>query len=121
LFAVGDCFGVVGAEDRAASAREGLLPVLTALADAEGTRAWDLRRAARAAAYVLTVTAQPRRGGEADRGEVLLRKLSTHPDEVTRRLSSWALSFRFAADGSIRPLIEGPAEDRPYSGRPYRA
>jgi len=118
LFAVGDCFGVVGAEDRATSARERLRPVLTELADAQGPRAWVLRRAARAAAYLLTVAAQPRRSGKADLSEVLLEKLSHHPDEVTARLSRWALSFRFAPDGSVRSLLDaaehGVIEDGPF-------
>src|ERR1700733_5873702 len=61
LFAVGDCFGVAGVEERAKSARDRLRPVLTELASAEGDRAKFLRRPARAAAYLLTVTAQPGR------------------------------------------------------------
>jgi hypothetical protein len=118
LFAVGDCFGVAGAEDRARSAREGLLEVLTDLANAEGRRAWDLRRAARAAAYLLTVTAQPREGGKADVSEELLEKMSGHPDKVTARLSRWALSFRFAPDGTVRHLLDAAehevVEDGPF-------
>jgi hypothetical protein len=118
LFAVGDCFGVAGAEDRARTARETLRPVLTELATAGGQRAWALRRAARAAAYLLTVTAQARESGEQDLSEDLLHKLKHHPDEVTARLSRWALSFRFAADGTVRPLLDaaghGTFEDNPW-------
>jgi len=118
LFAVGDCFGVAGAEDRARSARETLGPILTELAEEEGKRPWILRRAARAAAYLLTVTAQPREGGKADLSEVLLRKMCDHPDKVTARLSRWAMSFRFAPDGSVRPLLDAAdyevIDDRPY-------
>ena len=65
----------------------------------------DLRRPARAAAYLLTVTAQPRSGGKKDLSQELLEKLSQHPDPVTARLSSWALSFRFAPEGTIRPFL----------------
>ncbi len=105
LFAVGDCFGVTGAEERAAEAREKLRYVLTDLATMEGDRANRLRRPARAAAYLLTVTAQPRVGGKEDLSQVLLEKLSQHKDPVTSKLSQWALSFRFAADGTIRPFL----------------
>lgn len=105
LFAVGDCFGVTGAGERAAEAREKLRPVLTDLANMEGDRANRLRRPARAAAYLLTVTAQPRIGGGEDLSQELLEKLSQHKDTVTSRLSQWALSFRFAPDRSIRPFL----------------
>jgi hypothetical protein len=105
LFAVGDCFGVTGAEDLARNARERLRPVLEQLASMEGTRAKLLRRAARAAAYLLTVTAQPRIGERKDLSEELLEKLSHYPDPVTAELSKWALSFRFAPDGNVRPFL----------------
>jgi hypothetical protein len=104
LFAVGDCFGAAGTEERAKSARETLRPILTEMAGAEGNRARILRRPARAAAYLLTVTAQPRDGGK-DLSQELLEKLSGYPDEVTAHLSTWALGFRFAPDGGIRPLL----------------
>jgi hypothetical protein len=105
LFAVGDCFGVTGAGERAAEARDQLRPVLTDLATMDGDRAVRLRRPARAAAYLLTVTAQPRTGGKEDLSQELLAKLSQHKDPVTSKLSQWALSFRFAEDGSIRPFL----------------
>jgi hypothetical protein len=105
LFGVGDCFGVEGAEERAKTARETLRPLLTELASQKGPRAMILRRPTRAAAYLLTFTAQPRMGKEKDLSEQLLERLSRHPDDVTSSLSKWALSFRFAPDGSIRPLI----------------
>jgi len=119
LFAVGDCFGVAGAEERAESARERLGPVLADLAAMAGERALILRRPARAAAYLLTVTARPRAGdGRKDVSEQLLERLSEHPDVVTARLSQWALSFRFASDGSVRPLLDaaahGKQDDSPY-------
>ena len=119
---MGDCFGVAGAQDRAASAREQLRTILTDLADAEGDRAWMLRRPARAAAYLLTVTAQPREDGKKDLSEELLEKMSTHRDKVTARLSRWALSFRFAPDGTIRPLLdaaESEYEKKKIDDRPY--
>ena len=101
LFAVGDCFGASGAEDRARSAREALSGILTAIAKTEGEVAW----AARAAAYLLAVTAQPRQNQKKDLSEELLEELAMHKDPVTARLSKWALSFRFADDGTIRPLL----------------
>jgi hypothetical protein len=106
LFAVGDCFGVAGAEERARSVRDRLRPILTELASLEAPRASILQQATRAVAYLLTVTAQRRENGQEDLSEVLLRKLSSHPDEVTAHLSKWALSFRFAPDGSIRPILD---------------
>jgi hypothetical protein len=105
LFAVGDCFGTEGAEERAKDVRESLRSVLTALASMKGARAKILGRPARAAAYLLTVTAQPGTGGRKDLSQELLQKLGTHPDPVARKLSNWVLSFRFAPDGAIRPLL----------------
>jgi hypothetical protein len=119
LFAVADCFGVAGAEARARNARERLQPILEHLADMrELPRALMLRRAARATAYLLTVTAQRRVNGQKDMSEELLEKLSTHPDPITRKLSRWALSFRFADDGTVRPFLAsaeyGERIDAPY-------
>jgi hypothetical protein len=105
LFAIGDCFGVEGAEERARSARERLRPVLEDLASAEGGRARFLRRPTRAAAYMLTVTAQEAAEGRKDLSREMLEKLSRHPDPVTSKLSSWALSFRFGPAGTVRPLL----------------
>lgn len=114
LFAVGDCFGAVGAQDRAGKARESLRPILTELAGTEGDRGLMLRRAVRAAAYLLVVTAQPRIGGRQDLSEELLEKLAGHPDEVTGRLARWALNFRFAPDGTVRPLLAAADQETPY-------
>jgi hypothetical protein len=108
LFAIGDCFGVEGAEERAKSARDALRGILTDLANLDGNRARILRRATRAAAYLLAFTAQPRKGQDKDLSEILLERLAGHPDEVTAQLSRWALDFRFAPDGTIRPLLEAP-------------
>jgi hypothetical protein len=105
LFAVGDCFGVTGAEEQARKAREKLRHILIDVATAEGTRAEMLRRPARAAAYLLTATAQPADPGSKDLSQELLEKMSRYPDPSTARLSRWALSFRFAPDGGIRPFL----------------
>ena len=119
LFAVGDCFGVAGAEARARSARDRLRPILEDLASmTEDPRATILRRPARAAAYLLTVTAQPRVNGHKDLSEELLEKLSRHADPVTARLSRWALSFRFAPDGQVRPFLAA-AEYAEHDDAPY--
>ena len=116
LFAVGDCFGVPGAEARARTARDGLHEVLAGLAEVENPRAQILRQPARAAAYVLTVTAQPSPGGK-DFSQELLEKLRSHPDPVTSQFSKWALGFRFAPDGGTRPLLaaaEGELDETPF-------
>ena len=109
LFAIGDCFGAPEAGENAKSARERVRSVLVDLANADGDRARLLRRPTRAAAYLLTMTAQPRQGRTPDLSEELLTKMAKHDDEVTARLSRWALSFRFAPDGSIRPIIDATA------------
>jgi hypothetical protein len=118
LFAVGDCLGVAGAEAQARSARERLRPILIDLANADGDRARILRRPARAAAYLLTATAQSSTGGRKDLSQELLEKLSRYPDPVTAELSRWALSFRFAPGGAIRPFLaaaeDGEHEDVTY-------
>jgi hypothetical protein len=107
LFAVGDCFGVAGAEANARVIRDNISDILANLAEMEPGRGQVMRRAARAAAYTLTMTAQPSRpNGPPDLSRVLLEKLSRHPDEVTAGLSRWALTFRFAGDGTIRPLLD---------------
>jgi len=119
LFAVGDCFGVAGAEARARSARDRLRPILEDLAGmTQEPRATFLRRPARAAAYLLTVTAQPRVHGKKDLSEELLEKLREHPDPVTARLSRWALSFRFDPDGQVRPFLAA-AEYAEHDDTPY--
>jgi len=118
LFAVGDCFGATGAEDLARSARDRLRPILQKLADMAADsrqQAMILRRPARAAAYLLMVTAQPRTSDKKDLSQELLERLSSHPDEVTARLSTWALSFRFAPDGAVRPILKS-AEYGTFNG-----
>jgi hypothetical protein len=118
LFAIGECFGVAGAEERAKSARDKLRPVLEDLTETEEPRAMILRRPARAAAWMLAATAQRQTGDEPDLSRVLLEKLKDHPDPVTSKFSRWALSFRFAPDGTIRPFLAsaeyGEPDDAPY-------
>jgi hypothetical protein len=116
LFAVGDCFGVPGAEAQAQTAREVLREILTQLVNPELPQALVLRRPARAAAYLLTVTAQPCSAGK-DFSREMLEKLREHPDPVTSRFSKWALGFRFGPDGSVRPFLaeaEQPLDETPY-------
>jgi len=119
LFAIGDCFGSAGVEgDRARSVRATMAPILKNLAGAEGEMALVARGATRAAAYLLTVMAQPREGGRPDLSQELLERMTHHPDEVTARISRWAVSFRFAPDGTVRPLLAaadvGVVDDSPY-------
>ena len=105
LFAVGDCFGTPGAEESARRIRNRLRGILTDLASLEGDTALAMRRATRAAAYLLTVCAQPRQDGKPDLSEELLERLRHHPDPETVKLSEWALSFLWADDGTVRPLL----------------
>jgi len=104
IFAVGDCFGVDGTQGRSREARTRLHEILATLIRPEMPRARILRRPARSAAYLLTVTAQPSDDGH-DLSRELLEKLKKHPDPVTRRFSEWATKFRFAEDGSVRSLL----------------
>ena len=115
LFAVGDCFGSADADDRAEEARNLLRPILTTLADATGDRARLLRQVARAAAYLLTVTAQH---GRNDLSQQLLQRLAGYPDRVTSDFSNWVLNFRFSGDGKVQPLIAA-AEPGSPGGRPH--
>jgi hypothetical protein len=127
LFAAGDCFGVPGAQELASNTRSRLRPILEDLAGTGGERAVVLRRPARAAAYLLTATAQPTGHGTAghqagpDLSHELLQKLEQHPDEVTAKLSHWALSFRFGSEGEIRPFMaaadHGARDDSPHWDR----
>jgi len=103
LFALGDCFSTD--IDRAGSAREELRDVLIDLATVDASGASTARRATRAAAYFLTIAAQPIKGGERDFSYELLEQLSAYPDPLTSQLSKWALRFRFADDGSVRPML----------------
>jgi hypothetical protein len=116
LFAVGDCFGVPGAEAQANTVREALRDVLSELAKPGLPQALVLRRPARAAAYLLTATAQASLDSRSDLSRELLEQLRQHPDQVTSRFSDWALRFRFAPDGSVRPFMaaaEQPLDETP--------
>jgi hypothetical protein len=112
LFAAGDSFGVPGAERQAKRVRDSLRPVLTGLAVREGGPVGSDCRPIRAAAYMLTATAQPSEEGKKDFSQELLEKLSDHPDKATAGLSKWALDFRFDPDGGTRPFLA--AADVPY-------
>ncbi|AVV46649.1 hypothetical protein PYK79_14510 [Streptomyces sp. ID05-04B] len=111
LFAVGDCFGARGAEDLARQVREPLRSTLEKLVEGGLLADEPTWPAARAAAYLLTFTAQAGRPAEPDFAQVLLGRLEHHPDPVTSELSKWALSFRFAGDGSVRPLLDAARLD----------
>ena len=116
-------FGIPGAEVWAGTTRDELRDVLEVLAKAQDPRARILRRAARAAAYLLTVTAQSCSHGTSFSKD-MLEELRHHPDSVTSRFSKWALEFRFAPDGSVRPLIaaaEYPLDDAPFHPLPALA
>jgi hypothetical protein len=107
LFAIGDVFGVTGIEDAdtlqtAGQVRDRLAINLTELVDKGLTAEHGRFTVARALAYLLIFTAQP---GRNDLSRTLLERLREHPDVVTRRFCDWALTFRFAKDDTIRPLL----------------
>jgi hypothetical protein len=98
LFALGDCFGTPGAEKLARELRQDLDPAITALVRKSRDNA-ALYPVSRAAAYLITVTAQD------DTSRRLLddEPFREHPDAVTERLRTWALKNRFDEEG-VRPL-----------------
>ncbi|MEU9397450.1 hypothetical protein AB0D86_46665 [Streptomyces sp. NPDC048324] len=109
---MGDCFGARGAENEARLVRERLKPILTDLVDSGRLTAEPTWPIARAAAYLLTFTAQARHPEEPeDFSEELLKKLAVHKYPVTKELTTWALNFRFAEDGSVRPLLDAARLD----------
>lgn len=107
LFAIGDCFGAVNVDQQDVYAvREDIREALCDLVDNKKTNKEKLYPVARAVAYVLAFTAQPRRGRDEDMSRVLLRKLLDHPDATTRSLSKWALENRIdQRTGDILPLV----------------
>lgn len=106
LFAIGDCFGPRDAQEQARGVRESIRSILEFLVTKKGAEPQVMWPAARATAYLLAVTAQPRRPDQRlDLAQVLLGELRTHPDSVTRQLSDWALSFRFTKLGEVKPLL----------------
>jgi len=95
LFAIGDCFGATGAENAASRMRNAIDPSMLGLVgQCTSQRTY---RIARAAAYVVAVTAQPH-----DRPT--LQDLATHPDVVTKQVAEWALAARYNADGAVQPI-----------------
>jgi hypothetical protein len=107
LFAIGDCFGAVNVDQQDVyEVRDSIREALRGLMDNNRTHNRTLYPVSRAVAYVLTFTAQPRRGGEKDIAEELLRELRDHPDTTTRSLSRWALENRIdETTGDILPLV----------------
>jgi hypothetical protein len=106
LFAIGDCYGAIGAEEDAKIVRDGLRSQLEHLV--EDTRIGQKRMypIARALVYMLTFTAQPRgRSDPNDLSQMLLEALQHHHDTVTADFSQWALGFRFSDSGDIHPIL----------------
>lgn len=112
LFAMGDCFGTELRTREAHKAKEQVRADIAndlrhLITDCE-TDASGSFLIARAAAYMLTVTASDRLQREMlDISEELLRYLSKHHTDVTtKRLCDWALKFRFETEtGRVRPLL----------------
>jgi hypothetical protein len=107
LFAIGDCFGAVNVDQQDVyEVRENIREALCELVDNKRTNNNKLYPVARAVAYVLAFTAQPRGTGAKDMSEVLLLKLLEHPDATTRSLSKWARENRIdQTTGEILPLV----------------
>ncbi|GLI03592.1 hypothetical protein Pa4123_88700 [Phytohabitans aurantiacus] len=106
LFAIGDCYGAVGAEQDAANVRDQLSEHLEHLVDDDRLGDERMFPIARALVYLLTFTAQPRdRGAPKDLSQMLLEKLQHHNDRVTADFSKWALRFRFGENGEVRPIL----------------
>jgi hypothetical protein len=107
LFAVGDCYGATGvAEEEIRRVRESIRDVLTGIVDSDLTATAELFSVSRATAYALTFMILPRKNKEVDLAEELLRKLRSHPDDVTRELSKWALENRVDEGGQVLPLVQ---------------
>jgi hypothetical protein len=106
LFAVGDCFGAAGVpEEDVRQVRRSIQEVLENLVKGELITDQRIFPVSRASAYLLTFMILPRGSSDEDLAEVLLRKLSNHPDETTRELSRWALKNRIDETGAVRPLV----------------
>jgi hypothetical protein len=111
LFAIGDLFGTrdSDAKEHARSTRTKIATMLEGIAADPNSNA----QVARAAAYMLTVTAQSRTVDKRkDLSQLLLEQLARHSDEVTKGLSRWTLGFRFAKSGGVRLLLEAARTDR---------
>lgn len=105
LFAMGDCYGASDAqEEEILKVRryvDPLLPDLLASTDSEEKEV--LYRVARAAAYLILVTAH----ADPEGSFTLLERLQGHKDRATSRLSRWALDRRFFTEGKthrVRPI-----------------
>jgi hypothetical protein len=110
LFTVAELFGVNGIEredavHRSGEVRDKLGKILADLIVGGHTVQPDHRLIARAAAYLLTFTAQP---GENDLSRRLLVQLRDHhTDDVTKRFCTWAMDFRWGAKYEVQPLLRG--------------
>jgi hypothetical protein len=107
LFAVGDCYGALGAETDARGVRDQLHDTLDRLVKdrrLQDERMWPV---ARAMTYLLTFTAQARgRSDPNDLSQELLEVLRDHPDQVvTGEFSKWALRWRFGENGQVNPIL----------------
>jgi hypothetical protein len=119
LFAVGDCFGASfpDPDHLARTVRHNLEEILPDLTT-KTSKPRDRWPAARAAAYMLTFTAQDREKPDSpDLSQKLLEQMHNHPDPLTNRFAQWAISFRFGDDGQVRPLLEA-ATVLPFSEPP---
>jgi hypothetical protein len=106
LFAIGDGFGAVGAEDDARIVRDTLSKELQRLVDNQRLQDQRMYPVARALVYLLTFTAQPRgRSDQEDLSQQLIKALESHSDHVTRDFSTWALRYRFSDTGDIHPIL----------------
>jgi hypothetical protein len=106
LFAVGDCFGGTDVEEEdMRRMREDIGDVLTGLVGGQLINEASFFPVSRATAYVLTFLLLPRKSDEPDLAESLLGRLGDHPDEITQKLSRWALKNRLGKNGTVRQLI----------------
>ncbi|MEV5479974.1 MULTISPECIES: hypothetical protein [Streptomyces] len=112
LFAIGDCFGAESRTPEPQKAKEQIrsdvLESLSRLIVDGQTDALQRHLIARAAAYMLTVTASDRtQQDKLDTSEELLIHLRRcHPDGITQQFCDWALKFRFDNEsGKVRPLF----------------
>jgi len=105
LFALGDVYGVTGAEDQsfveaAGRVRNKLRIRIEDFVNSALCNDPHYSSVSRALVYLLAFTAQP---GTGDLSHRLLKQLLGHSDKVTRDFSDWA-QFRFA-DDRVRPLL----------------
>lgn len=112
LFAIGDCFGAEvrtrGSQKAKEQVRTNIIDNLSQLLSDDRTNTSERYPIARAAAYMLTVTASDRpHPEEADASEELLLRLSRyHTDRTTKSLCAWALEHRFDSEsGKVHPLL----------------